>query len=86
MAKDDEWDFGFSFVDEDELRVMERKLEQQNQVIQEEALTYQQKYDRLYKMVMILLKNLLQEPTKNYIFWPNRTKDVEEFIKKINTL
>lgn len=81
-------DFGFSmsFVDEDELRSLEKELAQKNESIQAEAVIYQDKFEELRRMIMILMKNLLQEPTKNYIHWPDRIKDVEEFIKKINSL
>jgi hypothetical protein len=87
MSREEE-DFGFSlsFVDEDELRSLEKELAQKNTSLAQEATTYQDKYETLYKMIMILLKNLLKEPTKNYIHWPDRIKDVEEFIKKINTI
>ena len=81
-------DFGFSisFVDEDELRKIEKELARENENYQATVETFESKYDELHRMIMILLNNLLKEPNKNYIHWPNRVKDVEEFIKKINTI
>lgn len=86
-AKREEFtDFGFSLVDEDELRSLERELAAQNQVVSAEAQNYKDKFDTLYDMITVLLQNLSKEPNKSYIFWPNRIEKVREFKTRIDEL
>lgn len=83
-------DFGFSAVSEDELKSMERQLQQQ--VIQtEQQLTltskeYKDRMEALYKLVMPLLLNLQKDPEKEYILWPDRSKKMKVFIDKVNKI
>ena len=83
-------DFGFSAVSEDELKSMERQLQQQ--VIQTEkqlTLTSQEYKDRmeaLYKLIMPLLINLQKDDNKEYIYWPDRSKKMKVFIDKVNKI
>ena len=83
-------DFGFSAVSEDELRSMERQLQQQ--VIQtEKQLTltskeYKDRMEALYRLIMPLLLNLQKDDSKSYIYWPDRTKKMTEFIDKVNKI
>lgn len=65
-------DFGFTLVGEEEIS---------NKDISE---TYKQKLMQLHKMIMPLLKNLLKNPEKDYIHWPNRDKKINDFIQKMN--
>lgn len=86
-AKREEFtDFGFSLVDEDELRSLERELAAQNQVVSAEAQNYKDKFDTLYDMITVLLQNLSKKPNKSYIFWPNRIEKVREFKTRIDEL
>jgi hypothetical protein len=84
--KEKTFDFGFSLVDEDELKAYERDLEKQKEEVVAQAKTSQEKFDDLYEMVMVLLKNLSDQPKKSYIYWPNRIEKVQEFIRRINDL
>ena len=87
---DDDNDFGFSAVSEDELKSMERQLQQQ--VLQKEeqlSLTskeYKDKLEALYKLIMPLLLNLQKDPEKEYILWPDRSKKMTAFIDKVNKI
>jgi DnaJ-domain-containing protein 1 len=87
---DTENDFGFSAVSEDELKSMERQLQQQ--VIQtEKQLTltskeYKDRMEALYKLIMPLLINLQKDPDKEYILWPDRSKKMTAFIDKVNKI
>jgi len=86
----DEMDFGFSAVSEEELREMERKL-QEKTVLQETHIkqiskTHEEKLETLYKLIMPLLVNLQKNPDKDYIYWPSRAEKVQEFIKKVDKL
>ncbi len=83
-------DFGFSAVSEDELKSMERQLQQQvQQKEQELSLTskeYKDKLETLYKLIMPLLLNLAKDDDKEYIYWPERTKKMKAFIDKVDKL
>lgn len=63
-------DFGFSLVSEDEL----------NAGVQDVT----DKLHGLRKMVMPLLNNLMKNPDKEYIYWPDRVKKIQSFIKKMD--
>lgn len=74
-------DFGFSIVSEDELKEYEKQL--QHQLLLQGATT-KQKMEAIRDMVMPLLTNLKKDPTKQYIYWPNRVDKIDQFIAKIN--
>jgi hypothetical protein len=91
MSLDDAFDdFGFSAVSEDELKSLERKLQQEvNQkqaALQVIETTYKAKLEQLYKTVMPLLVNLAKDDNKEYIYWPNRTEKMNAFIKKVQSI
>lgn len=44
---------------------------------------YKSKLDDVKKLVMPLLYNLLKNPDKEYILWPNRTEVIQQQIAKI---
>lgn len=80
MADDDfEFDFGFTTIDEDELKATENDLQGQ-------LTDVQIKLDGLRKMVMPLLLNLKKDPDKNIIKWDgaDRVKKIDAFIKKMD--
>lgn len=85
-----DFDFGFSAVSEDELKAIERELESkvaiQEKQLQQVSKTYEEKLNTLYKMVIPLLNNLAKDAEKDYIYWPNRQKKMQEFIKKVEAL
>lgn len=87
---DDDNDFGFSAVSEDELKSMERQLQQQVQQKEEElSLTskeYKDKLEALYKLIMPLLMNLQKDDSKSYIYWPDRSEKVGKLISRIDKL
>lgn len=64
MKLDEEDDFGFTFVNNDEIVV--------------------DKLMGLRKMIMPLLNNLLRNPEKDTIVWPNREKKIKAFIEKMD--
>ena len=83
-------DFGFSAVSEDELKAMERQLQQEvtskDQALAEIEETYKGKLEQLYKMVMPLLVNLAKDDSKEYIYWPNRSQKMNDFISKVKKI
>ena len=83
-------DFGFSAVSEDELKSLERKLQQEVTEKSKELVaveeSYKGKLEQLYKAVMPLLKNLAKDSDKEYMYWPDRQKKMNEFIKKVEAI
>lgn len=77
MSDEDIYDFGFSLMSEDEIKIEEEKLKK---VVENESY----KLDKVREMIMPLLKNLMKEPQKEYIYWPDRKEKVEDFLKQIN--
>ena len=74
----DDFDFGFTAVDENELDA----VKQANDTAQKMAVgvdATQDKIDRLYNAIPPLLNNLKKNPEKDYILWPNRLEKVEQF-------
>ena len=73
---DDDNDFGFSAVSEDEY----------NKVINDTAETaeaYKKKLAEVEKMIIPFLTKLLKTADKEYIYWPNRKPVIESQIQKI---
>ena len=75
---DEEFDFGFSLVDQDELEVVRET--------KNESAEWEQKAKVMYKMVQPLLANLSANPEKDYIYWPNRVERIEQFKAKLNQI
>lgn len=74
MAKkdDDDYDFGFSTVSEDDLRP---------------PVVKDTRAEELVKIIMPLLQNLMKDAEKSdLIKWPNRKKIIQEQIDKINII
>lgn len=75
---DDDFDFGFTAVDEDELEAVQQ-LATQTTTATQTANKLEDKIDRLYNAILPLLSNLKKNPEKGYIYWPNRTAKIEQF-------
>lgn len=43
----------------------------------------QAKIEGLVKMIMPLLNNLMTEPSKEYIYWPDRVEKIKKFKAKV---
>ena len=61
----DEFDFGFTAVDETELEIVKKKLEETTK--EDFIITTQNKLDSLYNAIQPLLQNLKKNPEKEYI-------------------
>lgn len=75
---DNDFDFGFTAVDEDELEAVQQ-LTTQTSTATEQVNKLEEKIDKLYNSIIPLLNNLKKNPQKGYIYWPNRTSKIEEF-------
>jgi hypothetical protein len=74
----DSFDFGFSAVTLDELEVIQEtnsKLEESDA----ESTELRRRLDAVYAAVQPLLNNLKNDPSKEYIWWPNRMEKIEQF-------
>ena len=74
----DDFDFGFTAVDENELDAVKQANDTANKMAVGVNAT-QDKIDRLYNAITPLLNNLKKNPEKDYILWPNRLEKVEQF-------
>ena len=68
MSNND-YDFGFSLMSEEEIKENEKLLE--TAVITESA-----KLEAFKNMIMPFLNNLTKNPEKEYIYWPDRAEKV----------
>ena len=75
---DDFFDFGFTAVDESELKAVQ-EVSKKAETLGANALNTQEKLDKLYNAITPLLNNLKKNPEKEYILWPNRIEKVEQF-------
>lgn len=86
MTEDD--DFGFSLVSEKELKALETQLAQQVKQKETEVVKtnqeMQNKLQQLRSMILPLLTNLAKDESREYIYWPDRSKKIKAFIDKIN--
>tara|TARA_B100001094_G_scaffold8773_1_gene7898 strand:- start:772 stop:1038 length:267 start_codon:yes stop_codon:yes gene_type:complete len=73
-----QFDFGFTAVDEDELEVVQKQT-QKLQSTSGKVEEAEEKLNKLYNSILPLLSNLKMNPEKDYIYWPNRNEKVEEF-------
>ena len=81
----DEFDFGFTAVDESELEAVQKattKVESTSSKVEET----EEKLNKLYNAILPLLTNLKKNPEKEYILWPNRVEKVEQFEDLISAI
>jgi len=71
MKIDDEDDFGFSLVTSEELKNTD------------ELTKLQMKLEGVVKMIMPLLNNLMANPEKEFIQWPDRVDKIKKFKAKL---
>lgn len=77
-------DFGFSLVSEQELNDS-KKIESET-LHKTTVKHYEEKIKNIHNMIIPLLNNLKENPTKEYIYWPNRVEKIDSFIKKMEKL
>ena len=87
MKLNEDDDFGFSLVSEQELKaheeLLKKKVEEQSKVVQTTAVEYENKIQGPMAMVTPLLINLQKDPSKEYILWPDRAAKIKAFQKKL---
>lgn len=78
MNELESWDFGFTAVNETELESV--------QTAASVASIEKEKTDKIYKAILPLLAKLKADSQKDYIYWPNRVENVENFEKRLTEL
>lgn len=87
MKKNEEWDFGFTAVDEVDLGLSKQNaqsLEDEIELLKSELKSTKESMEDIRKLIMPLLNNLMKNPEKEMILWPDREQNIKQFIKKIN--
>lgn len=87
MKKNEEWDFGFTAVDEADLGLTKQNaqdLEDEIDLLKSELKNSKESMEAMRKLIMPLLNNLMKNPEKEMIHWPDREQKIKQFIKKIN--
>ena len=82
---DDNFDFGFTAVDENELEVVSKVHQEANEAAANEQIT-EEKLNRMYNAILPLLENLKKDSDKDYILWPDRVAKIEAFKNKLDTI
>jgi argonaute-like protein implicated in RNA metabolism and viral defense len=75
-------DFGFSFVDEEEVAKNSNTVT--NVIATKDD--YKDRLERVIKAIQPFLRNLQANPNQIYMKWPDRAKKVAEFERKINNI
>ena len=94
-----DFDFGFSFIDE-ELQEKEAAAEETIQNISSEKQTledqltdakvkaddFEYRLELLYKSITPFLNNLCKNPDKSTIYWPDRVGKIQAYQKKLEQI
>jgi hypothetical protein len=83
----DTFDFGFTAVDEEALDNSKNVIEDlsaNNENLVSEVEFYKQNMEGLRNLIMPLLNNLMKNPEKDYIHWPDREEKIKAFIEKLD--
>jgi len=87
-----DFDFGFSAVTEEELAAVQKKDEEVKSATAvaeqaaAEAAKAHDKANQMYKMITPLLDNLIKDPEKEYIYWPNRQAKIKAFKEQLQKI
>lgn len=73
-------DFGFTFVDENEVAKTIRKENETDVKMVNDRL------ENVMAAIRPFLKNLQKNPEQEYLKWPDRAKKVAEFERKLNAI
>ena len=73
---DDTFDWGFTAITVEELDV----IQETNAALEKsdaESSELQERLNKMYNAIQPLLNNLKADPSKEYLWWPNRMKKIE---------
>jgi len=73
----DDFDFGFTAVSEEEYNSI------LNKSVDQTANTYRNRLTQIEKIIIPFLQKLMETGEKEYIYWPNRKPIIEKQIERI---
>lgn len=76
-----DFDFGFSFID-DEIEEVKQAAEDRQTNVEELS----ERLDLLYRSIVPFLDNLCKSPEKSTIYWPDRVKKIEAYKQKLKQI
>jgi hypothetical protein len=88
MKKEDkieDFDFGFSFADE-EVEEVKESLTSIIRNDQEKIEDLEFRLNLLYTSIVPFLDNLCKNPEKSTIHWPNRVEKIQEYKQKLKLI
>lgn len=85
VSQSDPEDFGFTFVHESEIdeQISKAATTAASSAATATEKTYEQKLREVEAIVVPFMQNLMKDPEKVMIRWPNRKEIVEKQLKKI---
>lgn len=91
MKKEDkieEFDFGFSFTDEDIFETQDKVEKLQTAVSTDKQIIedLEKRLNMLLNAVVPFLDNLCKNPEKSTIHWPNRVQKIQEYKSKLKSI
>ena len=80
-----EFDFGFSFIDDEieEVKETASKLETAQADSQATIEDLQERLNKLYNSIAPFLDNLCKNPEKSTIYWPDRAQKIQAYKDKL---
>lgn len=79
-----DFDFGFTGVDEDEIKQdVLKELDAKDQALTEKEQELAEKIKTLEAIIVPLLNNLIKTSDRAYIHWPNRKEKCTEMLDKV---
>jgi ElaB/YqjD/DUF883 family membrane-anchored ribosome-binding protein len=81
----EDFDFGFSFADE-EVHEVKEKLETVIKSDKEKIEDLENRLSMVYRSIVPFLDNLCKNPEKTTIHWPNRVERIQTYKQKLKSI
>jgi hypothetical protein len=83
-----DFDFGFSFVEEDyeDVKQTQTILQQENLTTKEQVEELQTRVELLHQSILPFLNNLCKNPEKSTILWPNRVAKIDQYKERLKQI
>ena len=81
-----EFDFGFSFVDDENHKEVQDKLQEQCSSNQQQIQELESRIALLYKSILPFLDNLCSNPDKPTIHWPDRVEKIQQYKSRLKQI
>ena len=82
-----DFDFGFSFTDDnEEVKKVNEKLKKQDQSSQEIIKSLEERLELMHDSIVPFLDNLCKNPDKSTIVWPDRVERIKAYKEKLKSI